>query len=107
MFNRALSQAEVQSLYNNNSLYTNTGNVLPATTPVSVASGATLDLGGVSQTIASLAGIGMVTNTGTAATLTLSNSIGAVTFSGSLGDALEANRQFAAGGAIWSRPPAR
>jgi autotransporter-associated beta strand protein len=91
MFNRALSQAEVQALYNNNNLFTNSGNVLPATTPVNVASGAALDLGGVSQAIASLAGSGVVTNTGVAATLTVSNSTGTTTFSGNIGDASVAN----------------
>jgi autotransporter-associated beta strand protein len=87
LFNRALSPAEVQSLYDNNTLSTNGGNVLPAATAVNVASGATLDLGGVSQTIASLAGDGSVTNTGNAATLTVSNRADTTTFTGSLGDA--------------------
>jgi autotransporter-associated beta strand protein len=91
MFNRALSQTEVQSLYSNNIVSTNSGNVLPPATPVNVASGATLDLGGVSQTIASLAGNGAVTNSGAAATLTVSNSTGTTTFSGSIGDTSLAN----------------
>jgi len=86
IFDRALSQAEVQSLYNNNNLSTNSGNVLPVSTRVSVAAGATLDLGGVSQTLASITGSGMVTNAGNPATLTVSNSSGATTFSGSIGD---------------------
>jgi len=92
MFNRALSQSEVQALYNNNSLSTNAGNVLPATTPVSVAFGATLDLGGVSSTLASLSGSGSVTNTASGpATLTVSNSTGTATFGGSIGDTSSAN----------------
>ena len=91
MFNRALSQAEVQALYYNNNLSTNSGNVLPAATPVTVASGAALDLGGVSQSVASLTGVGVVTNSGSAATLTVSNSTGTTTFSGRLGDASLAN----------------
>ena len=91
MFNRALSQAEVQSLYNNNSLSTNSGNVLPSATPLMIASGAMLDVGGVSQTVASLAGSGSVTNSSSAATLTLSNSTGTATFSGSIGDTSLAN----------------
>jgi len=94
MFNRALSQAEVQSLYNNNELSTysgNSGNVLPPRTPVAVASGATLDLGGVSQTIGSLIGSGRVTNTGNAATLMVSNSTGTAAFSGNIGDVSSAN----------------
>lgn len=86
MFNRALSQAEVQALYNNNVLATNSGNVLPPWTPVSVNPGAVLDLGGVSQTIASLSGGGVVTNTGNPATLTISNIAGTAPFAGSIGD---------------------
>ena len=91
LYNRALSAPEIQSLYSNNLVYTNSGNVLPAITPVTVAAGATLDVGGVSQTIASLAGGGVVTNTGAAATLTVSNSTGITTFGGSLGDVSAAN----------------
>ena len=86
MYNRALSQSEVQALYNSNILFTNSGSVLPATTPVTVNTGATLDVGGVSQTIASLAGNGVVADTGGAATLTVSNSSGTTTFSGIMGD---------------------
>jgi len=86
MFNRALSQPEVQALYGSNNLFTNSGNVLPASTPVSVAFGATLDLGGVPQTIASLAGGGLVTNSGNATTLTVSNSSSTTSFSGTLRD---------------------
>jgi autotransporter-associated beta strand protein len=91
MFNRALSQSEVQSLYNTDHLVNNSGNVLPTTTPVSVNSGATLDLGGVSQTIASLAGSGVVTNSGSALTLTTSNNTGTTTFSGSISNTSLAN----------------
>ena len=55
VFNSALSQAQVQSLYGRNS----TGMpVLPAATAVTVASGAVLDINGLSQTIGSLAGTG-------------------------------------------------
>ncbi len=91
MFNRALSQTEVQSLYDNNNLSTNFGNVLPINTSVSVASSGTFDLGGVSQTIASLTGSGTVANIGSPATLTLSNNTGIATFSGSIGDLSPAN----------------
>ena len=91
MFSRALSQTEVQSLYGNNTLTTNASNVLPVTTPVSVATGATFDLGGVAQTIASLTGNGSVTNTGGATTLMVSNSTGTAMFSGSIGDTSLAN----------------
>ena len=91
MYNRALSATEIQSLYNNNIVFTNSGSVLPTTTPVTVAAGTALDVGGVSQTIASLAGNGVVTNTGATAILTVSNSTGTTTFSGSLGDASAVN----------------
>ena len=91
MFNRALSQTEVQLLYANNSFSTNTGNVLPVTTTVNVASGTTWDVGGVSPTIAALTGSGLVMNTGHAATLTVSNNAGTVTFSGRIADASAGN----------------
>jgi autotransporter-associated beta strand protein len=91
MFSRALSQTEVQSLYNTDHFISNPGNVLPPTTPVSVNSGATLDLGGVPQTIASLAGSGMVTNSGSALTLTISNNTGTTSFSGNISDTSLAN----------------
>ncbi len=55
VFNSALSQAQVQSLYGRNS----TGMpVLPAATAVTVASGAVLDINGLSQAIGSLSGTG-------------------------------------------------
>jgi autotransporter-associated beta strand protein len=92
VFNRALTQPEVQSLMNNNTITNDVAPVLPVMSPVTVASGALLDLNGNSQTLASLAGTGTVTNTaGTAATLTVSNSAGTVTFSGSIGDTSPAN----------------
>ena len=65
---------------------------LPATTPVSVASGAIFDLTGVSQTIASLSGAGRVTNSvAQAVTLTLSNNTGTATFSGNITDQAASN----------------
>ena len=77
MFNRALSQSEITNIMGNqlvDSILSFTGQ-LPATSPVSLASAATLDLAGTSQTIASLADIGgsggLVTNSGVSATLTL------------------------------------
>ena len=82
----------MQALYNNNSLSTNTGNVLPLVTPVDVAAGAALDLGGVPQTIASLADAGAVVNSGgVPVTLTLSNNTGATIFSGSISDTSSAS----------------
>jgi autotransporter-associated beta strand protein len=86
MFNRALSQSEVQSLFANNAITNTPVNTLPTTTPVTIGSSGILDLAGVSQTIASLAGSGLVTNTGGPATLTISKSSGTTTFGGSIGD---------------------
>lgn len=57
IYNRALSRAEIQALYSNNS----PPPILPTSTTVNVASGATLDLGGNSQTVSGLAGSGSVT----------------------------------------------
>ncbi len=85
MFDRPLSQAEVQELYTNNNLGVNGSNVLPPTTPVTVAAGATLDLGGVSQTLGSISGNGTVTDTGGPATLTLHDT-GSTSFAGTIND---------------------
>ena len=41
----------------------NTSNLLPVTTPVTIDAGATLDLNGASQQVASLSGSGLLTNT--------------------------------------------
>ncbi len=51
-------------------------------TDVTIASGATLDLAGFSETISSLAGAGTVTNTGANATLSVGNDNSSTTFSG-------------------------
>lgn len=93
MFNRALSQTEVQALVNSNNPQSTTAPVLPVTTQVSVASGAAFDLGGVMQTILSLSGNGIVTNTaaGAAMLIVSNNNGGTTTFSGSIGDASVAN----------------
>ncbi|MEN3941826.1 autotransporter-associated beta strand repeat-containing protein [Prosthecobacter sp. SYSU 5D2] len=58
---------------------------LPATTQLTVAAGATLNLNGFATTVASLSGEGMITNTGASAALTLGNVLGVqnTTFSGS------------------------
>ena len=97
MFNRALSQSEVQNIMSNQTAvaYGVTTGKLPPATPVNLASGATLDLTGTSQTIASLVDIGgnggAVTNSaGTPATLTLS-SANTNTFSGKICDASTGN----------------
>lgn len=95
LFDRALNPSEIQALYtaNNvlNATYTNSGNILPASTPVVVNPGAIFDLGGAAQSIASLTGNGLVTNSGPAATLTLARSSGTVTFNGTLTDASPAS----------------
>ncbi|HEX7655269.1 MAG TPA: LamG-like jellyroll fold domain-containing protein, partial [Verrucomicrobiae bacterium] len=91
MFNRALSQAEVQSLYNNNAITNNPVNTLPVATTVTVAPTGVLDLSGVSQTIAGLSGGGWITNSGAACALTISNATGATLFGGTIADATTGN----------------
>jgi len=70
-------------------------NILPATTAISLASGATLDLGGVSQTVASLADSGTtaITNSATTipVTLTINPPAGSTTYSGAISDSGTAN----------------
>ena len=97
LFNRALTQAEIQNIMSNKTAIVTgvTTGKLPAATPVCIASTATLDLSGTSQTIASLADLGgsggLVTNSaGTSATLTL-NSASTNTFTGKIGDVSSAN----------------
>ena len=99
MFNRALSQAEIQLLTNNTptSASGNFGGQLPAATALTVASGAAFDLGGNAQTIASLSDTngagGWVTNSGTSPVTLTINSSAAITntFTGVLGDTAAAN----------------
>ena len=97
IYNRALGQAEVRSLTNALPALSagNFGGQLPSTTALSVSSGATLDLGGNSQTVASLAdgsGGGTITNSGAApATLTLGGAAGTNTFSGVIADTAATN----------------
>ena len=72
VYDRPLSQTDIQSLYNNNAIKSG----LPVSTVVNVASGATLDLGGMNQQIASLTGSGSVVlgdNSGMVGNLTVSN----------------------------------
>ncbi|MBW8863951.1 MAG: autotransporter-associated beta strand repeat-containing protein, partial [Verrucomicrobia bacterium] len=92
VFNRALSQTEVANLMANQKVDPPdvvTGQ-LPIVSPVSLASGATLDLTGISQTIASLSDVsgsgGLVTNSVGTVTLTLSSG-GTNTFSGPIASA--------------------
>jgi autotransporter-associated beta strand protein len=99
VFNRALSQTEISNLMANKSVdtVTNIPGQLPATTPVSLAAPATLDLSGLSQTIASLSDVsgsgGLVTNSsGTPALLVVSNTAATTTtFSGAINDAATTN----------------
>ncbi len=82
VYNRALSQAEIQALYSNNN-----SQVLPATTAVTLSSG-TLDVGGLSQTIGTLTGSGNVLLddiSGAPGTLTLGNASN-FTFPGVIAD---------------------
>jgi autotransporter-associated beta strand protein len=98
LYNRALSLVEIQLLTNNTPNLTvgNFGGQLPSTTALAVSFGAIFDLGGNSQTVASLAdssGGGTITNSGAApATFTL-NSSGNVTntFSGVIADTAATN----------------
>ncbi len=83
--NRAFSQAELLSVMNNGYMDANT-RILPSDTPLIVASGATLDLNGTSQTVASLQGGGSVTGGVLTVTASLApggtNAIGTLTVSG-------------------------
>ena len=82
VYNRALSQAEVQSLYGNNN-----SQVLPTTTAVTL-SGGTLDVGGLAQTIGTLTGSGNVMLddiSGSPGILTLGNASN-FTFPGTIAD---------------------
>lgn len=86
VYNRALSQSEIKSLYARNSTGTP---VLPAATTVNVASGATLDVGGLSQTIGYLTGSGNVIlgdDAAASGNFTVSNANN-VTFGGNISDA--------------------
>ncbi len=85
IYGQALSQAQVDSLLNASST------VLPSGTNVAVASGASLDLNGLSPTIGSLNGSGNVIDSGSTATLTVT---GGGSFAGAIsggGTALTVN----------------
>jgi autotransporter-associated beta strand protein len=99
LFNRALSQAEVLNIMANQSvdaIASSTGQ-LPASSPVSLAAIATLDLAGTSQNVASLSdlsgGGGLVTNSSsaTAALVISNNTATTTTFSGQIDDASPSN----------------
>jgi autotransporter-associated beta strand protein len=98
LYNRALNQAEIQLLTNNTPAASsgNFGGQLPVGTALAIASGATFDLGGNSQTVASLAdyngGGGNVTNGGAApVTLTFGAASGSNVFSGVIADTAATN----------------
>lgn len=91
LFNRALVQAEVRNIMSNKTavLESVVTGTLPSGSPVNLASGATLDLNGTTQTIAALTDFsgngGVVTNSASVpATLTI-NTTTTNTFSGAVG----------------------
>src|SRR5258708_9957704 len=70
-----------------NAVAAGVGRALSPVSALAVSGGGTVDLNGSVQTIASLSGNGVVTNTGgRAATLIVSNLAGATTFSGIIAD---------------------
>ncbi len=92
IYNRALGQAEIQSLTNSQTTLAGSfGGQLPSGTALAIASGATFDLGGNSQTISALSDSGAggtVTNSSTApVTLTIAGNSGTSAFSGRVTDA--------------------
>ena len=84
LYNSVLTAAQIQQIYNTEAIPV--GGPLPATTPMVLNAGATFDLAGISQTIASLSdgsGGGTVTNSSAASvTLTLTPAAGTNRFSG-------------------------
>ena len=87
LYGSVLTGSQVTALYNTAA----PAGTLPATTPVELNGGATFDLAGNNQTVASLsdgtAGGGTVTNSGAyVATLTLAPATGSTTFSGVIQD---------------------
>jgi fibronectin-binding autotransporter adhesin len=93
VFNSALSPAQVASLYSEGS----GNNVIPATSPLTLANGTTLDLVGVNQTVSlsaatSGSNVSVVNSTiSTPVTLTLSLTGNSSTFSGVIGGDTSAN----------------
>jgi fibronectin-binding autotransporter adhesin len=92
VYNTVLSDADRQAV--ESYLMNKWFGILPAATPVIIKAGATLDLGGANQSIASLSDYttgsgGSVINSGTAASfLTLAPPSGSTTFSGSIQGAI-------------------
>ena len=85
VFNSALSAVQIASLYNNGVAPT-FNSALPALSPVTLAGGTTLDLGGGTQAIGSLIGSGSVINSTSSqpAVLTIGNDNSNQTFSGTI-----------------------
>lgn len=92
MFDRALSQAEIQNLMSNKTVLARgvTTGQLPPGSPVNLGSAGTIDLAGTTQTIAALSDIngggGVVTNSAGTAVSLLINSTTDATFSGAILD---------------------
>ena len=100
VFSGALSAAQIASLYNNPVLSPNSS--LPSVSPMSVAAGATLNLG-ITETVGSLAGAGTVTNSVvTAPTLTVGGDNSSQTFSGLLQDGAGTLSVYKAGTGMWT-----
>jgi fibronectin-binding autotransporter adhesin len=90
VFSTALTAAQISTMFNGGGIAGT--NILPTTTPLSIASGAILDMNGVTQTVASISDItgggGSITNSAAnlPVTLTINPASGATTFSGTISD---------------------
>jgi autotransporter-associated beta strand protein len=94
LFNRALSQAEIQNILSNKTaiaMAVTTGQLPPAS-PVNLGAAGTLDLTGTTQTIASLSDLngsgGLVTNSGGVTASLLLNGSLSTSFNGLIGGAI-------------------
>jgi len=75
-----------------NAVAAGVGRCLSPSSPVSISAGAALDLNGSAQTVASLSGSGIVTNSvGRTATIILSNNVSTSTFNGKISDISSGN----------------
>ncbi len=88
VYNVSLGSAQVAQLYASAGLPP-TSNLLPVSTALTIASGGTLDMGGVSQQVASLSDSGssggsIINSSGVASVLTLSPTGGSTIFSGTI-----------------------
>lgn len=94
-FNQALSPAQIAMVYQGLS----PGGSLPATASVTIASGATFDVNGVSQTIGTVAGAGSLTKSG-AGTLTFGGANAHTGATSLNGGTLVVNGSMASGGTL-------